>query len=167
MTLPLVTCIMPTANRREFVPAAVACWREQAYRNKELVILDDGEDRIKDCIEPDERITYLAVSPRISIGEKRNWCCRLAQGEIICHWDDDDWSAPERISDQVARLLESGKPITGYGTLLFWDVDAARAKRYKATVKNYVCGTTLCYRRELWQKHPFKDKTTSEDNAFI
>ena len=39
--LPLVSCIMPTADRRRFVPRAVHQFLAQDYPNKELVILDD------------------------------------------------------------------------------------------------------------------------------
>jgi hypothetical protein len=35
---PPVSCIMPTANRRAFVPRAVVYFLRQDYPNKELVI---------------------------------------------------------------------------------------------------------------------------------
>jgi hypothetical protein len=38
------------------------------------------------------------------------------------HWDDDDYSAPERISVQVERLRVSGKPLTGFHTRLEGEV---------------------------------------------
>ena len=42
--LPLVSCVMPTANRRPYVAQAIRYFQRQDYPNKELVILDDGED---------------------------------------------------------------------------------------------------------------------------
>ena len=39
---PLVSCIMPTYNRREFVPLAIRYFLRQDYANKELIIIDDG-----------------------------------------------------------------------------------------------------------------------------
>jgi hypothetical protein len=44
--VPLVSCIMPTANRRRFVPEAIRLFLAQDYLEKELVILDDGEDSV-------------------------------------------------------------------------------------------------------------------------
>lgn len=166
MRQPLVSCIMPTCNRRPFIQAAIDCWLQQTYEPRELVILDDGEDEIRDLIPDDRRIRYNKCE-RAYVGTKRNLCCEASSGEIICHWDDDDWSAPDRISDQVERLMKSGQLITGYGTLLFWDVIKQQARRWKASVDGYVCGTTLCYWKSYWKEHPFADKRQGEDNQFV
>jgi len=37
---------MPTANRREFIPQALALFAVQDYPHTELIILDDGEDSV-------------------------------------------------------------------------------------------------------------------------
>lgn len=167
MSDPLVSCIMPTWNRRTFIPAAIQCFLEQIYENLELVIVDDGNDKVADLVPADSRIRYIPLDRKLTTGEKRNYCCRVARGEIICHMDDDDWSAPGRISDQVKRLQQTGKPITGYGTLLFWDIVTREAKRYKPAMKSYICGTTFCYLRSFWQGHGFRDKQVASDNQFI
>jgi hypothetical protein len=38
-------------------------------------------------------------------GEKRNRAAAEARGEIIVHWDDDDWSARWRLRYQVEELV--------------------------------------------------------------
>jgi O-antigen biosynthesis protein len=167
MVNPLVSCVMPTCNRREFIPAAIDCWMKQTYTNRELLILDDGEDPVGDLVPDIESICYKRVAKINTLGEKRNHINRLAFGEIICHWDDDDFSAPDRIADQVARLQESGNPITGYSRMLFWDASTKIAKRYQAAVRGYVCGTSLMYLKSFWEAHPFQCKQKASDNAFV
>lgn len=39
---PLASCIMPTYDRRRFVPQANKYFLRQGYSNKELIILHDG-----------------------------------------------------------------------------------------------------------------------------
>ena len=39
---PLVSCIMPTYNRRHFAGKAIEYFLRQDYPNKQLVIVDDG-----------------------------------------------------------------------------------------------------------------------------
>jgi glycosyltransferase involved in cell wall biosynthesis len=56
---PLVSCLMPTADRREFIPCAIRCFKNQDYENLELIILDDGEQEIRDLIPSDPRIRYI------------------------------------------------------------------------------------------------------------
>jgi glycosyltransferase involved in cell wall biosynthesis len=164
---PLVSCVTPTKDRRAFVPAAIRCFLEQDYEPKELVILDDGEDSVGDLIPRHPQIRYIRLPRQYVTGEKRNLCCEVSKGEIICHADDDDWSAPDRISYQVKRLFESGAPITGFNTLLFWDCRTKQAKRYRAMIRNYVCGTTFCYRRDFWRANPFRHKQQATDNGLI
>jgi len=165
--LPLVSCIMPTWNRKEFIAAAIDCWMKQDYPNKELIIFDDSDEAIKSLIPKIPAIRYHRRKQRADIGSKRNQCCELGKGEIICHWDDDDWSDSHRISDQVERLKSSGLPITGYSTLNFWDRTQQKAKRYTSTVAGYVCGTSLCYLKSFWADHQFQSIESMEDNRFV
>src|ERR1041384_2498726 len=105
--MSLVSCIMPTANRRPFVADAIRMFLAQDYADKELVIVDDGEDGIADLVPAHPQIRYLRQSGRRPIGVKRNFACEAARGEIILHWDDDDWYAPHRIRLQVEALCAS------------------------------------------------------------
>src|SRR5260370_2444193 len=95
---------MPTANRRCCVPEAIRMFLAQDYSEKELVILDDGEDSVADLIPSHPQIRYLRHNRRQRVGAKRNIACAEARGAIIAHWDDDDWYAPSRLSRQVAAL---------------------------------------------------------------
>src|SRR5690242_6781724 len=96
-TQPLVTCIMPTYNRRLFVPRAIEYFLRQDYVNRELIIIDDGIDAVGDLIPEHEAIRYVRVNERVTVGAKRNLACEQARGAIIAHWDDDDWHAPHRL----------------------------------------------------------------------
>lgn len=165
---PLVSCVMPTFNRRPYIRAAIDCWLKQTYQNKELIILDDGDDPVRDLVPRKKGIRYIRnAKGREITGTKRNHCCELAKGEIICHWDDDDWSAPDRIEHQLGLLRQTGRPITGFGTLYFWDTANRKALRYRAAAAGYVCGTSLMYLKSYWQEHKFPDQQKSSDNAFV
>lgn len=164
---PLVSCVMPTWNRRRFIPCAIDCFLRQTYEPRELVILDDGDEPIEDLIPKDSRIRYIFENRRRITGDKRNRVNELALGPIICHWDDDDWSAADRIANQVVVLKKTGKNVTGYGTLLFWDEKEKQAKRYRSGITHYVCGTTLCYLKEFWGVHHFRARQEASDNDFV
>lgn len=41
MTLPLVSCIMPTYGRPDYVAESIAMFLDQDYEAKELIILND------------------------------------------------------------------------------------------------------------------------------
>jgi glycosyltransferase involved in cell wall biosynthesis len=162
-TLPLVSCLCVTRNRREWLPKAIACFLAQDYENRELVIVADGED-VSDVVPVDPRIKLLTLKQGpYTLGAKRNLGCMWLDAEIVAHFDDDDYSAPGRLTDQVTRLLESGKAVTGYNTLRY--TDGERSWMYLGTPL-FAAGTSLVYRRDWWEKNPFPSKDVGEDRDF-
>lgn len=165
---PLVSCIMPTADRRDFVPQAIRNFLAQDYGPRELIVLDDGRDSVADLIPSHESIHYMRLERKLSLGAKRNVACEMARGELIAHWDDDDWMAPGWLSSQVKALLEQGADICGLDRVFFYAPEGRRAWQYVYDGRSpWVYGGTLCYRREFWRDAPFADINVGEDNAFV
>lgn len=146
---------MPTFDRRPFIPLALQNFLCQDYPNKELVIVDDGTDPIGSLVEGFPGVRYIRLSSRTSIGAKRNLACQEAHGEIIAHWDDDDWYAPNRVQYQTAPILSGEADITGLKDLFvmtlplgeFWITVPELHERM------FVCdvhGGTLVYHRSLF-----------------
>ncbi|MEZ4771302.1 MAG: glycosyltransferase [Caldilineales bacterium] len=166
---PLVTCIMPTANRRQFVDQAIRYFLRQDYANRELVVIDDGDDPVADLAAGHPQIRYQHLSSRRSVGAKRNLACQQAQGEIIVHWDDDDWSAPRRLSYQVGALLAENADINGLSVINYYSPQLGHAWQYvyPPRADAWVAGNTLCYRRSYWRSNPFADIDVGEDSRFV
>lgn len=167
---PLVSCIMPTMDRRAFVPRAIEYFRRQDYPAKELVILDDGRDPVTDLVPGDDpAITYRRLDHRLVLGAKRNLACELAKGTIIAHWDDDDWQAPHRLSTQVGRMTAGGHDLSGARALRFYDPAASRAWLYRWPPGGHfwAAGASLCYTKDLWSRSPFPEIGTGEDSRFV
>jgi glycosyltransferase involved in cell wall biosynthesis len=169
MTAPLVSCIMPTANRRAFVPQAIRCFLRQDYASRELLIVDDGADAVGDLVPADDRIRYIRLESPLTIGRKRNYACAEARGDVIVHWDDDDWSAPWRVSAQLHAVLNHDVDACGLSRLFFYDPVGRHAWEYcyPEDGTRWVAGGTLCYRRELWQRAPFPAVRSGEDTRFV
>jgi glycosyltransferase involved in cell wall biosynthesis len=165
----LVSCIMPTRDRRPFVGRAVAQFLAQDYPNLELVVVDDGGDPIADLLPSGPRVRLLRPDRRLSVGAKRNLACEAAAGDVVVHWDDDDWMAPWRVSYQVRELDARAAQVCGLARLYFYDEAAGRAWEYvyPDSVRGWVAGGTLCYRRDVWQAHRFPDVNEGEDTRFV
>ncbi len=186
---------MLTADRPALAKRAVECFRAQTYEDKCLLIWDTSQGHCftrgmdlpinERCIEGARGYT---------IGQLRNqaadWLGQLADPvpDIICHFDDDDHSNANRIAEQVALLETTGAEVVGYNEMLFWReaVPAAddfyiedapddcsgdfadggepgEAWLYRGTI----LGTSLMYRRELWQRFPFPATSYGEDTDFL
>ncbi len=160
---------MPTYNRRAFVPQAIEYFLRQEYANKELVIVDDGTDPVNDLVPGDERIRYIRLQTKVTVGAKRNLACEQARGSIIVHWDDDDWHAPHRLSYQVEALLREGTELCGTHTLFFYDPENGRAWQYVYAngQRTWLVGGTLCYTRAFWESNRFTNINVGEDARFV
>ena len=166
---PLVSCIMPTADRRRFVPLAIQNFLQQDYPNRELVILDDGKDSVADLLPPDGRVKYTRMPQRQTVGAKRNQCIRASQGDLIVHWDDDDWVAPHRIRYQVDAMLREGAEVCGLRQMLFHDLSTSKTwlYTYPPNLRTWLVGGSLLYTRSFWQRSPFPDVQVGEDSRFL
>ena len=108
---PLVSCLMVTRDRAPQAFLAVGCFLRQTYPQRELVIVDDGaDDDLARMVAglADERIRMVRRPDRgETLGELRNIAVGLARGQLVCQWDDDDLSDPDRLWWQVCVLTDS------------------------------------------------------------
>lgn len=126
---PLVSCIMVTADRHLLCRRAIRSWVEQDWDNKELVVLDNGTEPMHSLLAdlPTDRLVYRHVpnNPETTIGELRNHSLDMIRGDfVVPQWDDDDWSAPNRITRQMAALeAHHSDAVTLYATLMHVDAE--------------------------------------------
>ena len=108
---PLISCIMATRDRQEFIPGAIRCFQAQTYPNLELVVVDhgsDGTDEIVRCVG-DERIRYERIpDPSMLTGDVKNRAIANSIGEYVAVWDDDDWHHPSRVTIQLRQIQKLG-----------------------------------------------------------
>jgi glycosyltransferase involved in cell wall biosynthesis len=170
---PLVSCIMPTKNRRPWVVQSLKMFARQTYPNRELIIVDDGDDNLEDVVLGIPGVSYVVLGQHdpINLGQHRNLACERARGEYILHWDDDDWQHPERIALQVeAMQANPDADICGTDQALYYQVESGQARRYRYpqdSPMKFVLGNTFCYRRGFWLRKPFNSTVVFEDNTFL
>lgn len=160
---------MPTANRTKFISSSIAYFLNQDYPNRELIIVDDGKESVWKLIPNDPRIHYSYHEPMGTLGIKRNIACDKAAGEIIMHWDDDDFYASDWITVSVYSLLKSGADLVGLNKILFHSLSTNEKYLYEDSEVEHpwICGSTMAYYKSFWQVHPFADLQIGEDYSFL
>jgi len=161
---PLVSCLCPTYNRLEFLPRMLRCFAEQTYENRELVVLDDGEDGTRKLFESvtDPRIKYFYELPKKNHGEKMNRTCELAWGELMIVWDSDDWYAPHRIMSQVMPFGNPTIMLTGTSTLYYYKHGEQLAWQYSSP-KGIGWLASIAFRKSIWAQHKFDNIMAGAD----
>jgi len=109
-----ITCLCPTYGRFARLRTAVACFLLQDYPNRELIILNDGPVPILPGALADWRDAPVRIvnAPErfTTLGAKRQALIELAETDLVCHWDDDDWMLPWHLSSLADALTQSGQP---------------------------------------------------------
>lgn len=102
---PKVSIICPTYNRPDRHANLYQAFCEQTYPNKELLVADDSPTPSSFFLHlKDPRVRYVKLDKRASIGFKRNLLIGISSGELIAHFDDDDYYAPNYLATMVDRL---------------------------------------------------------------
>jgi glycosyltransferase involved in cell wall biosynthesis len=185
--IPFVSCICITQNRRLFLRQTVKYFERarSAWKASELFILDGSESsnaelRIDEGLYGDGRFLhemgavryFHEPSPPGKMGARRNRACELARGDIILHWDDDDWQSPDRIVNQVQALTamkvaERSEGAFAYTSQFYaYHLAERRAARWRSWGRGGSLGATFAYHRKLWEEKPFADVDQGEDNFF-
>ena len=116
---PLVSIIMPTYNRAEYIIQTIASIRRQTYTKWELLVIDDGSDdetEEKLAAEKDKRIMYLKTKHTGIGGRLKNMGLENAKGSLIAFIDSDDLWHPEKLALQVKAMndyVDTSFSVTG------------------------------------------------------
>jgi O-antigen biosynthesis protein len=173
--LPFVSCICPTKNRRIFLRRSLEYYHRAArlYEREggksEFIIVDASTEIAS---YPVDRYIWEPTGPveRPSdsyTGRARNLACEAAKGDIIVHWDDDDWQHEERILRQVRSLLTVPGGLTYSSSFYWYHVPSRQSCRSRTwNLGGGTMGAIAAYWRSAWQRCPFPNGG-SEDVVFM
>jgi glycosyltransferase involved in cell wall biosynthesis len=147
----LVSCIIPTRNRPEFIVEAARSVLAQSHSELELIIVNDGETPVP--VFDDIRVRIIDAGQRGAV-PARNLGLAFARGEAIAWLDDDDVWTDDHLLNHCVDSLQAGSDfVFGDGALVFpdgsrkafaQDADAATLAR-----DNTILISSVCYRRSL------------------
>ena len=66
----LVSCVLATGNRNRFFPQALRCFASQTYCHRELIVVDDGEQPVRNLCRGVAGVKYVRLDRRASTGAK-------------------------------------------------------------------------------------------------
>lgn len=117
MNQPLVSVVMTTCNRVDYLPDAITSVRNQSHRNVELLVVDDGStDGTSAFIETlaDPALRYVR-QPNQGLSVARNRGTELATGAFVAFLDDDDVWLDDKLERQLARFEQTPDIAAVYG----------------------------------------------------
>lgn len=173
----MISVIMLTYNRENFVSRAIESILRQTYRDFEFVVVDngstDGSGQIADEYAAEDGRVRVIHRQRGSIGAGRNTGLDAARGEYIAFIDDDDWAEPDFLSFLLELLEENQADVSicGAADKVFDEKKVMTAEEALIELmwrKKYnMAFPTKLFRRELMETVRFPEDGSYDDIALM
>jgi glycosyltransferase involved in cell wall biosynthesis len=121
--MPLVSVVIPTHNRPDFLSEALASVRAQTFTDYEIIVVSNGESS-----EMAERSLAVAAQfgarwfmlPEGNPSLARNFAAGQAEGEWLAFLDDDDIWLPHKLERQLAAAGEESADMVSCDYIAFF-----------------------------------------------
>lgn len=160
----IVSVIIPTYNRPEFLGRALDSVLSQSYTELEVLVVNDGSEQSYDELKAhykDERIIWIDLEKNAGVCGARNAGIDAAKGDFVCFLDDDDEFLEDKLKLQVEHFRKFPEIDIVVGDVIFRREDISKVilnrhegNQYKEFIKRYsLWGTAIpLIRREILEK---------------
>jgi glycosyltransferase involved in cell wall biosynthesis len=173
---PLVSVLMLTCNRPQFLGRAIQSVMHQSLEDWELIVVQDGPNQqtaavMQQWVERDPRIRYFRRERPGNIANACNYGLARARGQYVAILDDDDyWVAPDKLRKQVA-FLEGHSDYAGCGggmtvideneniQMSYLKPEQDDEIRVRALCANPMTHSTTMFRRSLGEEIGYYDES--------
>ena len=179
---PLVSIIMATYNRENFIQMSLLAVQCQTFTNWECLIIDDGstdrtESIVNNFITKDYRFRYLKRSNRYKKGlpGSRNMGIDLSKGKYIVFFDDDDIPHPKNLEICISHFLPGVSYVRYLRSVFYGDFNYkfSENKEYCISVLNQSVVQDMVTQKipfnscqVMWRKKSFEGDKFNESLMF-
>ena len=117
---PLVSVIIPTYKRNDYLVEAVDSILNQSYKNTEIIIVDDYvESDLKKIVDKKykgfKNVIYTKNKVNSKAGKSRQNGYNLSHGKYVIYLDDDDYYIDYNFIEKAVNVFEKDKDINVVG----------------------------------------------------
>ncbi len=174
--------VICSTNRINNYSIILENYNRQKYNNKELIIVFnlDMNDNIQNIINNNKNsnIIIKQIDEKESLGYCLNKAINLSNGNIISKFDDDDYYGENYLQDMYYSMIISNADLVGKCAHMVYALETKELwiKFYKINYENYtyqvnklnfICGSSLFFKKYIYEKCKFKESNTGEDTNFI
>ena len=132
---PAVTVLLPTYNRRDYLPRAIKSIVDQTFRDWRMIVVNDGGEDVSDIVSGfnDPRITYVNLPHKGKSGVL-NAALKMVESEYVSYMDDDE-VFPEHLRLLYATAIRNKVGFV-YSDTYLTRVDKATGKVLSERIEN-------------------------------
>ncbi|OPX93431.1 MAG: UDP-Glc:alpha-D-GlcNAc-diphosphoundecaprenol beta-1,3-glucosyltransferase WfgD [Syntrophorhabdus sp. PtaU1.Bin002] len=164
----MVSVVITTFNRRSFLREAALSVLTQDYRDKEIIVVDDGstDNSFEEVRELDVRYVWKRNG---GISSARNMGIAVSKGDYLAFLDVDDLWKKGKLSEQMGRMVENSNPVSYTDEIWIrngkWLNQRQRHKKYSGYIFKQclplciISPSSVVVRREVFDDVGFFDES--------
>ena len=174
--MDLISIIIPYYKNKEFIGETLNSIINQSYKNFEIIIVYDDEDKfdlkyLKDLVNNKTNIKILINDKNCGAGVSRNYAIENSKGEFVAFIDSDDYWHEDKLLKQINFMIKNK---IDFCHTSYYIVDnkkkiiSLRKSRdfnsYKKLLSSCDIGlSTVMIRKKILTENLFPNITTKED----
>ena len=184
----LVSFIIPSYKRNNYVTECIDSIINQTYKNIEIIVIDDYvESDLKGILDKKYKginIIYSKNKVNSKAGKSRQNGYNLAKGKYIVYCDDDDFYVDDRFVEKSINKFEENDSINLVGFNSFNYIEENKAIKFKrvgysglCNCLDYItsfqieyykpCPSFAMFRKSILDKNNFKQMAMMNDSAIF
>lgn len=188
-TETLVSIVIPTFGRANFLERSLNSAINQTYKNIEIIVVNDNNENtaefkkttelLEKFLKFENRLLILNMKKNSGGAVARNKGAAISRGKYLCFLDDDDEFHPKKISQQLKKIENSTLELSVVGgfaniineenKLIRIEQNERKGLMYKEQLKNNVCTTSIAMiKADIFKKvGGFDDVRSSQEHRLF
>ncbi|MBF8983933.1 glycosyltransferase family 2 protein [Lutibacter sp. B2] len=166
--ISIITC----TNKPDYINNIFENYKNQDYEEKELIIILNS-DNLDISFWRQKGMDYENVKifrqlEKITLGECLNFGVKKSNFDIIAKFDDDDYYAPEYLSESI-KGFDYADVIGKLSTYVYFEKSSTLSIRNRNANNQYVDkvnGPTIMFNKKIFDKVKFPNTSIAEDFKF-
>lgn len=167
--------VITVTNRSFSLENILHNYLTQNYKAKELIIIiNNNSIDINEWIELSSfrnDIKIFKIDDKKSLGECLNFAIEKSSHPYISKFDDDDYYGPNYLVDAMNAFKYTDAGVVGKYTVYAYMEGTneliLRYPEHENRYMDYVAGSTLTFKKEIYNKVKFRHQNKSEDTLFL
>lgn len=167
--------VITITNRKLSLDRILENYTSQNYNDKELIIVINKNsievNYWKELLGHRDDIKIFKLDQKISLGECLNFAVENSKYPYISKFDDDDYYGPNYLVDAIHAFSYTDASIVGkYSVYAYMESSNDLILRYpqhENRYMDYIAGSTITFKKEIFSKVQFPRLNKSEDTMFL
>jgi len=162
--------VVTATNKPLYLQNLFTNFKRQQWRVKEMIVLLNNDsmniEHYKKLASSLGNVLIYKVPAKWSLGKCLNYGISKARYEIIAKFDDDDYYAPNYLSEAMQRFEKTEADLIGKNKFYMYFKDSSKLMLATMPSKCRVAGATMLFKKKLYPDVSFKNLRKGTDMRF-